>query len=157
MIYSFFWDVTQHRLVVTDVSGQPIGPISDCLILDCDPRNVSTIRFLINSRVWRIFTGSFVWQCFETSGISHPTTRQHVPEDRHYVRPLRIALDTRNYDRTTANCPQTWPSANRCRSALQPQFNLLLLTASTVLLWGLTVCTKLHFPHICRAIWYAGN
>ena len=22
-----FWDVTQHRLVLTDVSGQPIGPI----------------------------------------------------------------------------------------------------------------------------------
>jgi hypothetical protein len=25
--FSLFWDVTQRRLVVTDVSGQPIGPI----------------------------------------------------------------------------------------------------------------------------------
>ena len=27
MISSLFWDVMQRRLVVTDVSGQPIGPI----------------------------------------------------------------------------------------------------------------------------------
>jgi hypothetical protein len=26
-IYSLFWDVTQRILVVTDVSGQPVGPI----------------------------------------------------------------------------------------------------------------------------------
>jgi hypothetical protein len=24
---SLFWDVTQHKLVVTDVSGQPVGPV----------------------------------------------------------------------------------------------------------------------------------
>jgi hypothetical protein len=55
-------------------------------------------------------------------------------QNSHYVRPLSIAQDMRNYDRTTANCLQTWPSANRCPSALQPRLNLLLLTASTVLL-----------------------
>jgi hypothetical protein len=27
MIYSLFWDGKQRKLVVTDVSGQPIGPI----------------------------------------------------------------------------------------------------------------------------------
>ena len=37
---SLFWDVAQHWLVVTDVSGQPIGPILngqsllDCLTLE---------------------------------------------------------------------------------------------------------------------------
>jgi len=36
MRYSFFLDVTQRLLVVTDVWGQPIGPIfkgQDCLML----------------------------------------------------------------------------------------------------------------------------
>jgi hypothetical protein len=33
---SLFWDVTQRRLVVTDVSGQSVGAVAslDCLTLD---------------------------------------------------------------------------------------------------------------------------
>jgi hypothetical protein len=34
---SLFWDVTRRRLVVTDVSGQPIDPIfkAQAVFLDC--------------------------------------------------------------------------------------------------------------------------
>ena len=36
MKYSLFWDVTQRRLVVTDVSGQPIRPIFKGQILPAE-------------------------------------------------------------------------------------------------------------------------
>jgi hypothetical protein len=40
MCFTLFWDVTQRRLVVTDVSGQAIGPIfedrdQEEFLLDC--------------------------------------------------------------------------------------------------------------------------
>jgi hypothetical protein len=84
---------------------------------------------------------------------SHATRQSLCAPAEHRTRYSEL----RRHDGTTSDCPQTWPSANRCPSALQPQFNLLLLTASTVLLWDLPVCTKLHFPRIRRAIWYAWN
>ena len=36
MRFSLFWDVTQRRLLATDVSGQPIHPIFNPLALELD-------------------------------------------------------------------------------------------------------------------------
>jgi len=40
---SLFWDFTQSRLIVIEVTGQPIGPVSflDCLALEDGTDNLS--------------------------------------------------------------------------------------------------------------------
>jgi len=35
MVFSLFWNVTQHRLVVTDVYGHPIVPMFKMGPIDC--------------------------------------------------------------------------------------------------------------------------
>jgi hypothetical protein len=53
MRLSFFWDVTQHILVITDVSGQPIFPIFKGQVVEEDGLNYSV--YWVNARrtvVW---------------------------------------------------------------------------------------------------------
>ena len=62
---SLFWNVTQHRLVFTDVSGQPIGPIF----------KGQAIR-----TAWLLNMGPT--GCPETSVTNYQSTLSNIPEER---------------------------------------------------------------------------
>jgi hypothetical protein len=51
--YSFFYDVTQRWLLVTDTSGLPIGPVLKCQAVTWDPQIVPKRRKL-SANQWRV-------------------------------------------------------------------------------------------------------
>jgi hypothetical protein len=94
-----FCDVTQHRLVVTDVSGQHIGPIKDCLTLKdvnysfCrnDDNYQSTLRDIRQERRF-IHTAAEAWNR-ATFDLPLPILVPRIPVDK--ITGLRLVFPIR--------------------------------------------------------------
>ena len=86
MSSSLFRDITQHRLVVTDVSGQPIGPIFNGKAVQEEIRQLTTnVRCVTSQKSYGL-----IYKILRP--ISFDTTRTAASEWRQRAAPGIIRL-----------------------------------------------------------------